>query len=167
MFCFAQDWVGLIICVDTLHANAKYVLLEYNSKVRLKACCAADVMESTSSRIMIYCTSSFARVWVLVVSPAMKTHVRDVSVSRDLMSIDSHTLTTYLSPLEVCIGLDLSYFHPGQWHRDKGKFLCCQQRHQLFGGGTAEPKDIGTCLFPKMQLTMMMEPSFYQPRWYS
>lgn len=51
----ARDWMGSMILVETLHARAKRVVLEYISMVRRRACWAAEVMESASSRMMILC----------------------------------------------------------------------------------------------------------------
>jgi len=55
----ARDWIGSIIFVETLHANANRVVLEYISIVRRRACCAALVMASASSRMMILCLYFF------------------------------------------------------------------------------------------------------------
>ena len=49
----ARDWMGSMILVDTLQASAKRVVLEYISIVRRRACCAALVMLSASSRMII------------------------------------------------------------------------------------------------------------------
>jgi hypothetical protein len=39
-----RDWIGSIILLDMLHANANRVVLEYISIVLLNACCAPAVI---------------------------------------------------------------------------------------------------------------------------